>query len=204
VPRKNISLLPRLHSGVVAGAANGGGRIRCRGAEQDARRTSACLVSVQIPAVGLIALMVGASLAYQHSSALPPNGVSAQVSEDDHRLAGQLDEEYGCYVNTTVDGVPFRMLVDTGSDDLAFNSSHLQKLGLNPKRLKYSKSISTSNGIIRSAPIRVHELRIGAFVLHDVPATVDFAAGSDEPLLGMSVIKYMHLEMDRHGCELRW
>jgi predicted aspartyl protease len=49
----------------------------------------------------------------------------------------------------------------------------------------------------------VHELRIGAFVLHDVEATVDYG-GMDEPLLGMSVIKYMHLEISREGCELRW
>ena len=52
-------------------------------------------------------------------------------------------------------------------------------------------------------PIVVHELRIGALVLHDVGARVDYG-GMDVPLLGMSVIKYMHLELDRHGCELRW
>ena len=49
----------------------------------------------------------------------------------------------------------------------------------------------------------VHELRIGALVLHDVGALVDYG-GMDEQLFGMSVIKYMHLELDRHGCELRW
>jgi clan AA aspartic protease (TIGR02281 family) len=167
-------------------------------------------MSVQMPAIGLIVLMAGASHGYLHSSAPSPSGVSPQMSDparmadDDHRLVGQLDEGYACYVDATVDGVPFRMLVDTGSDDLAFNSSHLRKLGLNAKRLKYSQSISTSNGIIQSAPIRVHELRIGSFVLHDVPATIDFAAGPDVPLLGMSVIRYMHFEIDRHGCELRW
>jgi clan AA aspartic protease (TIGR02281 family) len=154
-------------------------------------------VNVQLQTAGIIVLLAGGVYGSQHSSA------AAQLPDNAHRFAGRLDENYGCYVDATVDGVPFRMLVDTGSDDLAFNRSHLGKLGLNAKRLSYSRSISTSNGTVRSAPIVVHELRIGAFVLHDVEALVDYG-GMDEPLLGMSVIKYMHLELDRNGCELRW
>jgi clan AA aspartic protease (TIGR02281 family) len=150
----------------------------------------------KLQAVGMIALLAGVGYGYQHSS------VAAQLA-DDHRLIGQFDGDYGCYINVIVDGVPFRMLVDTGSDDLTFNRNHLRKLGLNAKRLNYSEPIGTSNGIIRSAPIVVHELRIGSFVLRDVQAMVD-DAGADEPLFGMSVIKYMHLEIGRDGCELRW
>jgi clan AA aspartic protease (TIGR02281 family) len=126
------------------------------------------------------------------------------MPDDDHRLVGRLNENYGCYVDATVDGVPFQMLVDTGSDDLAFNRKHLRKLHISAKRLFYGQSISTSNGTVRSALIEVHELRIGAFVLYDVPAMVDSGWGSDEPLLGMSVIKYMQLEIGRDGCQLRW
>jgi aspartyl protease family protein len=154
-------------------------------------------MSTQLQAVGMVALLAYAGYGYQHPS------VAAQLWDDDHRLAGQLDQDYGCYVDATVDGVPFRMLVDTGSNDLAFNRSHLWKLGLNSKRLNYNQPVSTSNGTIRSATIVVHELRIGGFVLHDVPATVDYR-GTDEPLLGMSVIRYMQLEIGRDGCELRW
>jgi clan AA aspartic protease (TIGR02281 family) len=163
-------------------------------------------MSAQIPTIGLIALFAGASHAYEQPGPLPLHlsAVSAPMSGDDHRMIGQLDEDYACYVNTTVDGVPFRMLVDTGSDDLAFNRSHLRKLHINAKRLTFNETIDTSGGTIRSALIEVHELRIGAFVLHDVPAMVDSEWNSDEPLLGMSVIKYMHLEIDRDGCQLRW
>jgi clan AA aspartic protease (TIGR02281 family) len=154
-------------------------------------------VSAQLQAVGLIALLAGAGYCHRHPS------VAAQLPDDHHRLTGQVDQEYACYVDVTVDGVAFRMLVDTGSDDLTFNRSHLRKLGLNVKRLIYNQPISTSNGIVRSAPIVVHELRIGAFVLHDVPAMVDNAA-MGEPLLGMSVIRYMRLEIGADGCELSW
>jgi clan AA aspartic protease (TIGR02281 family) len=149
-----------------------------------------------VQAAGVIALLA-TCFGYQgQSMAAPPPG-------DDHRFAGHIEDGYGCYVDATVDGVPFRMLVDTGSDDLAFNRSHLRKLRLSAKRLAFTVPIRTSNGTVRSAPIVVHELRIGAFVLRDVEAMVD-DTGISEPLLGMSVIKHMHLEIGGDGCELRW
>jgi aspartyl protease family protein len=147
-------------------------------------------------ALGVVALLVACG-GYQRPT------MAAQSSDGDRRLVGHVDEDYACYVDATVDGVPFRMLVDTGSDDLAFNRRHLLKLGLSAKRLAYTVRTHTSNGTIRSAPIVVHELRIGSFVLHDVEAMVDYT-GISEPLLGMSVIKHMHLEIGRDGCELRW
>jgi clan AA aspartic protease (TIGR02281 family) len=154
-------------------------------------------MSARMQAVGLIVLLAGAGFGYQQSS------LAAQLPDDDHRLSGRLDQDDGCYVGSTVDGVPFQMLVDTGSNELVFNRGHPRKLGINAKRLIYSRTASTPNGIVRSAPFVVHELHIGAFVLHDVPAVVDYA-GVDEPLLGMSVIKYMNLAIGRDGCELRW
>jgi clan AA aspartic protease (TIGR02281 family) len=115
----------------------------------------------------VIALLAGVICSDQHQS------MAAQLSDDDHRLVGQLNPDFACYVNATVGSVQFRMLVDTGSSDLAFNCSHLRKVGLNSKRLSYDQPVSTSDGIIRSAPIVVHELHIGAFVLRDVQATVE-------------------------------
>jgi clan AA aspartic protease (TIGR02281 family) len=158
-------------------------------------KQTARTMSIQLPAAGLIALLAG--FCYQQPS------LAAQLSADDHRLSGWLDQDYGCYVDSTVDGVPFQMLVDTGSNELVFNRSHLQKLGISARRLIYNQLASTSNGLARSAPFVVHELHIGTLVLYDVPAVVDYA-GMDEPLLGMSVIKYMNLQIGRDGCELRW
>jgi clan AA aspartic protease (TIGR02281 family) len=129
--------------------------------------------------------------------------VAAQLRADERRLIGELDEDHTCYVVASVNGVPFRMLVDTGSSDLGFNRSHLRRLGLNGRRLIFNEFVDTSNGKVRSASIIVHELRLGTFVLHNVQASVDDTEKAD-PVLGMSVIRYMHLEIGRDGCELRW
>ena len=82
----------------------------------------------QMQAVGVIALLTGANHAHQHLTpmTLQAAEVSEQAADDNHQVAGDLDQDYACYVNATVDGVPFRMLVDTGSDDLAFNRNHLR------------------------------------------------------------------------------
>jgi clan AA aspartic protease (TIGR02281 family) len=152
-------------------------------------------MSVKMQAFAVVALLV---------ACCGRTTMAAQPSDDDHRVAGHIDEGYACYVDTTVDGVPFRMLVDTGSDDLAFNRHHLRKLGLSAMRLAYTVPTDTSGGTVGSAPFVVHELRIGAFVLRHVEAMMDYSDISAPPLLGMSVIKHMHLEIGRDGCELRW
>jgi clan AA aspartic protease (TIGR02281 family) len=153
-------------------------------------------VNAKLQAVGMVALLAACYGVLSPTMAAPP-------SNENNRLAGHLDEGYGCFVDTIVDGVQFRMLVDTGSDDLAFNRSHLRKLGLSRKRLAYSVAVHTSSGTVRSAPIVVHELRIGTFVLHNVEAMVDYT-GISTPLLGMSVLKHMNLKIGRDGCELQW
>jgi clan AA aspartic protease (TIGR02281 family) len=194
---RSDGFLPRLHSVTNIGAAvfQRAGAL-AREFEPHAHSLGARGVSAKMQFYGLLALMV-ACCGDQRPT------MAAQPSDADHRLAGHIDEGYGCYVDATADGAQFRMLVDTGSDDLAFNRSHLRKLGLNAKRLAYSVAVHTSSGTMRSAPIVVHELRIGTFVMHDVEAMVDYA-GMSEPLLGMSVIKHMRLEIGRDGCELRW
>jgi hypothetical protein len=50
-------------------------------------------------------------------------------------------------------------------------------------------------------------VRLGGFVLLDVPALVGDAVGDaddDAPLLGTSVLKLMHLEIGGGNCTLRW
>jgi len=120
-----------------------------------------------------------------------------------HRVAGWVDGYHQCYVRGVVDGTPFTFLLDTGATDLSFNRAHAQQLGLSPARLRYDHTIATANGIGRAASIRVRDLRLGEFVLKDVPAFVD-DAGADAPLLGMSVLKFMHLQFARGACWLTW
>jgi clan AA aspartic protease (TIGR02281 family) len=129
---------------------------------------------------------------------------AAVYAADVHRIAGHLDEQGQCYVSGTVNStVPFDFLVDSGASNLSFSRNQISKVGVNPAGLSYNHRIITANGIGRAASVVVNEVRLGDFVLRDVPADVD-NIGSDSPLLGMSILKFMQLEIGRGSCGLRW
>jgi clan AA aspartic protease (TIGR02281 family) len=129
--------------------------------------------------------------------------LSGIVNSTTRRIVGRLDEYHQCHVDGTVNGVPFTFLVDTGASSLAFNRDHARQLGINAAGLHYNQPMETANGTGHAASITVHELNLGGFVLTDIPAQVDYA-GAGEPLIGMSVMKYMQLDIGRGGCALRY
>jgi clan AA aspartic protease (TIGR02281 family) len=129
--------------------------------------------------------------------------LSGFINGATRRIAGRLDEYHQCHVDGTVNGVRFTFLVDTGASSLAFNREHMRQLGINAAGLHYNQQIDTANGTGHAASIVVRELNLGGFVLTDVPADVDYA-GASEPLIGMSVLKFMQLEIGRSGCALRY
>jgi clan AA aspartic protease (TIGR02281 family) len=113
------------------------------------------------------------------------------------RLAGRLDRRGQCYVNGLIDGETFSLLVDSGASSILFNRNHLPRLGVDPRTLRFNRNITTANGAGHAA----------GFVLHEVPALVGDAngkTGDDAPLLGMSVLKLMHLEIGGGACALLW
>jgi clan AA aspartic protease (TIGR02281 family) len=123
------------------------------------------------------------------------------------RLTGRLDRHGQCYVNGLIDGEPFSLLVDSGASGLLFYRNHLPRLGVDPGTLHFNRTIATANGSGHAAGFVLHEVRLGGFVLHDVPALVGDAngkMGDDAPLLGMSVLKLMHLEIGGGACTLLW
>jgi clan AA aspartic protease (TIGR02281 family) len=164
---------------------------------------------LQTGLAGVVVVMAAADLAYYYwrddlaRRVIAPPRASAPAPLATHRLAGRLDENNQCFVRGTVGSVAMTFLVDSGASGLAFSRDHIRRLGVDPSQLGYNQPVRTANGIGRAALVTVDELRLGTFVLRDVPATVDYA-GADYPLLGMSVLKYMQLEMGRGACALRW
>ena len=91
-------------------------------------------------------------------------------------------------VEAVVDGVPITFLVDTGASDLVIAPEDARRLGYAGARLRFDLRYETANGIIRAAPIRLREVRIGQLSLYDVDAAV---TEGDLPvsLLGMSLLR---------------
>lgn len=90
-------------------------------------------------------------------------------------------------VDAVVNGTPVRFLVDTGASDVVLTMEDAERLGLDPRTLRFTQRFATANGEVRGAPVVLRELRIGQFSLFDLPASVNEGPLSIS-LLGMSFL----------------
>ena len=91
------------------------------------------------------------------------------------------------YIDTLINNVRVKFMVDTGASDVALTKKDAINLGLNLSKLNYSKTYSTANGTNAAAPVRLQNLQIGGNVFHNIEASVGLGE-LNISLLGMSVI----------------
>ena len=101
-------------------------------------------------------------------------------------FAAEADGHYHVY--GSVDGTSVRFLVDSGASDIVLSPDDARMLGMDPKYLDYTTIAQTANGIVRGAPVRLKELKVGPIVMHDMPATVNESEMSFS-LLGMEFLR---------------
>lgn len=92
------------------------------------------------------------------------------------------------YINADVNGKPVRFMLDTGASDIVLTPEAADRIGLRKDRLSYTKFYQTASGLVRGAPVRLDELRVGPIVFHDIPASVN-EAPMQNSLLGMVFLK---------------
>ena len=71
-----------------------------------------------------------------------------------------------------VDGQDVRFLVDTGASDLVLSPTDARRLGFDHKKLRFTKTYLTANGIVKGASVRLGRVAIGPIVVTDVRASV--------------------------------
>jgi aspartyl protease family protein len=112
-----------------------------------------------------------------HGYSSAPESISFRVAPNGHY-----------WVNTRIDGVDFRLMVDTGVTSVVLGKEDARRLGIDPASLRYERTVHTANGTTKAAAIRLRQLAIGPIVVTDVPALVNAGALSD-PLLGMRLLE---------------
>ena len=81
------------------------------------------------------------------------------------------------------------MMVDTGASLVALSAEDAAKVGIRPNPGAYSRPISTANGNVMVAPVRIRELRVGDIAVRDVEAVVVPEGRLGTSLLGMSFLR---------------
>jgi aspartyl protease family protein len=106
-------------------------------------------------------------------------------------------------VDAAINGVPIRMLVDTGASLVTLTPDDARAAGIDPDHLVYSARVNTANGSARMAPVTLREIRIDQLSFYDVPAAV--LENLNVSLLGMSFLgRLQSYEMRDGKLTITW
>jgi aspartyl protease family protein len=97
-----------------------------------------------------------------------------------------------------VNGLPVRMLVDTGASDVFISASTAARLGLAPSGGR-RRMIQTANGQSIATPAVLRDLSFGGLYMNDVEALVLAPEAGEINLLGESFLKRLVSVEQRSG-----
>ncbi|MBK8176497.1 MAG: TIGR02281 family clan AA aspartic protease [Rhodospirillales bacterium] len=133
-----------------------------------------------------------------------PQPTNAIVTEGPGKVVLRADPRGHFLVRADVDGQPIRFLVDTGASNVVLSASDAERLDLKVGAHDYTEIYSTPGGVVRAAPVRLGEVRIGALRMRNVRASVS-AQPMDVSLLGASFLARLGGYEVSHGqMTLRW
>ncbi len=91
-------------------------------------------------------------------------------------------------VDAEVNGRRIPAMVDTGASAVALNADTARHLGIYVSRSDYTVPISTANGVIAAAPVKLREVRLGGISIRNVDAIVLPGDVLSVNLLGMTFL----------------
>lgn len=125
-----------------------------------------------------VALRVGAAVVPGMAVETAPGEVVLHASADGH-----------FYANATINGVPMRLLVDTGASSIALSAADARRVGFDPEALDYFLPVTTANGPALAARVTLDEVRLGSIAFGRIGASVMPPGALDRSLLGMSFLE---------------
>jgi aspartyl protease family protein len=87
-----------------------------------------------------------------------------------------------------IDGQRLAFMIDTGASVVALNESSAARFGLRPTPGQYTASVTTANGTVKAARMRLARVEVGDLIVRDVDAMVLPDRALSENLLGLSFL----------------
>ena len=123
-------------------------------------------------------------------------GPAQSVSGGETRIPLAADGHY--WIKARLNGVPLRLMVDTGATVTALSGDAAEAAGVEPDRLRPEATVETANGSVTAAPARIDELRFGSVVARDLDAIVLPVEGGPN-VVGMNVLTWLKGWRVEHG-----
>ena len=144
------------------------------------------LGNLSLVAALLLTIVQVARLTTGNDLALPQIGLPKQsVSGGETRIAMSNDGHF--WLQATVNGRPYRFLVDTGATLTALSETTASEAQVPVQPLRRSVMMKTANGTIRAELARIDELRFGNVVARDLDAIIAPGLGETN-VIGMNLL----------------
>lgn len=127
--------------------------------------------------------------------AMQPGSGAPAAAPASNTIVYMANERGHVVLGAAVNGVPVRMLVDTGASLVTLTQADARAAGIAPAALVFNGRVETANGSARMAPVTLREVRIDQLSIHDVSAAV--LENLNVSLLGMSFLSRLQ------GYEMR-
>lgn len=143
------------------------------------------LAAVMFVVVGTVVARFSDSLFSPHAAvaraSTPPSArgeLSLMRGHDGHfRVEGRVDGRSG-----------ISFIVDTGATTVALRASDAARIGHRPARGDYTAAVSTANGTVKAARVRLDSIELGDVRVRNVPAVVLPDEALPVNLLGMAYL----------------
>lgn len=172
-----------LLAGLVVAVA---GRVLLRGLARTARFAILLLGLVAVAMAGY-GNRAELAAAYERLRGNIHPSVALATAEGEAMLRRAWDGHYRA--EAQVNGVPMRLIVDTGASMVLLPYEEVRAVGIDPAALDFSMAVTTANGESTVAPVRLSSIKIGPIAVFDVPAAVARPGKLQTGLLGMSFIE---------------
>jgi len=107
-------------------------------------------------------------------------------------------------IDARVNGQTVRFLVDTGATDIVLSPIDARRVGFDLRRLRYTRTYRTANGVVSGAPVILNDLSIGPLRFTRLAASVN-GAPMQGSLLGISFLKrFESYEFKNNTLTLRY
>ena len=156
--------------------------------EQPRRLGGAMIVLAWLSALGLLSLLFGNLLDWQHN---PNMTVSSRTLDDGVAETRLRQNRQGHYVaNGAINGHKVVFLLDTGATNVSVPQGLARRIGL-----EYGPVIrtQTANGTISTYRTRLDSVELGAIKLRNISAGINPYMQGNEVLLGMSFLRRLEL-----------
>lgn len=110
-----------------------------------------------------------------------------QAIIDDSTVAAPRGNDGHYHLTLEVNGTAVDFVVDTGASQVVLSEQDAARIGIDVASLDYSGIANTANGAVRTAPVMLDQVALGAIIDRDIPAVVNGGA-MDASLLGMSYL----------------